>query len=57
VLGRRVARSLPEDRRRRRADAGTNVRLLHHMSAAADHPVSLGFPEGEYLKGLLCQLV
>jgi len=39
------------------ADAGVNVRLLHHMSAAADHPVSLGFPEGEYLKGLLCQAV
>ena len=39
------------------ADAGASVRLLHHMGAAADHPVSLAFPEGEYLKGLLCQVV
>lgn len=24
-----------------------------HMSASADHPVALNFPEGAYLKGLL----
>lgn len=37
-------------------DAGVDARILHHMSAAADHPVSLAFPEGEYLKGLLCEI-
>ena len=37
-------------------NAGVEVRLLHHMSAAADHPVVLAFPEGEYLKGLMCQV-
>jgi 23S rRNA (cytosine1962-C5)-methyltransferase len=36
-------------------DAGVEVRVLDHLSAAADHPVALNFPEGEYLKGLLCQ--
>jgi 23S rRNA (cytosine1962-C5)-methyltransferase len=37
------------------ADAGVDGRILHHMSASADHPVALSFPEGDYLKGLLCQ--
>lgn len=37
------------------SDAGVDVRVLRHLSASADHPVSLAFPEGEYLKGLLCQ--
>jgi 23S rRNA (cytosine1962-C5)-methyltransferase len=36
-------------------DAGVDVRVLRHMSASADHPVVLSFPEGEYLKGLMCQ--
>jgi len=35
------------------ADAGVEARILERFSAAADHPVALGFPEGEYLKGLL----
>jgi 23S rRNA (cytosine1962-C5)-methyltransferase len=34
------------------ADAGRDVQVLHVLSAGADHPVSLGHPEGEYLKGL-----
>ncbi len=38
-------------------DAGADARILHHMGAAADHPVALAFPEGDYLKGLLCQTV
>lgn len=37
-------------------DAGVDARVLHHMTAAADHPVSLAFPEGEYLKGLLLEI-
>jgi 23S rRNA (cytosine1962-C5)-methyltransferase len=35
------------------ADAGADARILERFGAAADHPVALGFPEGEYLKGLL----
>lgn len=35
------------------ADAGVEARILERFGAAADHPVALNFPEGEYLKGLL----
>ncbi len=35
------------------ADAGREARVLRRLTAAADHPVALAFPEGEYLKGLL----
>lgn len=34
-------------------EAGRQVRVLHHMSQPADHPVSLFHPEGGYLKGLV----
>jgi len=34
-------------------DAGVEARILERFGAAADHPVALEFPEGEYLKGLL----
>ena len=34
-------------------DAGRQVRVLHHLSQPADHPVSLFHPEGSYLKGLV----
>jgi len=37
-------------------DAGRTARLVQHLHGAADHPVDLAFPEGEYLKGLLLQL-
>ena len=33
--------------------AGRDVKVLHHLSQPADHPVSLAHPEGEYLKGLV----
>lgn len=33
--------------------AGRNVRVLHHLSQAPDHPVNIFHPEGEYLKGLV----
>jgi len=26
------------------------------MTQAPDHPVALNFPEGEYLKGLVCRV-
>lgn len=37
-------------------DAGVDARIIHRLSAAADHPVGLAVPEGEYLKGLACQV-
>jgi 23S rRNA (cytosine1962-C5)-methyltransferase len=37
-------------------DAGVNARIEAWLHAAPDHPVALNFPEGEYLKGLLCRV-
>jgi 23S rRNA (cytosine1962-C5)-methyltransferase len=37
-------------------DAGRRARIVQHLHGAADHPVDLAFPEGEYLKGLLLQI-
>ncbi len=37
-------------------DAGCEARIVHRMDQAADHPTGLCFPEGYYLKGLLCQV-
>jgi len=37
-------------------DAGRNARILRRLAAPSDHPVALHFPEGEYLKGLLCEV-
>jgi len=34
-------------------DAGADAAVIGRFGAAADHPVALAFPEGEYLKGLL----
>jgi 23S rRNA (cytosine1962-C5)-methyltransferase len=34
-------------------DAAADPRIEARLSASADHPVLLSFPEGEYLKGLL----
>ena len=33
--------------------AGREIKVLHHLSQPADHPVSIYHPEGEYLKGLV----
>ncbi len=33
--------------------AGRPIRVAHHLSQAADHPVSIFHPEGSYLKGLV----
>ncbi|HCC78143.1 MAG: 23S rRNA methyltransferase [Chloroflexi bacterium GWB2_49_20] len=35
-------------------DAGVNAQIVEVLSQAGDHPVSLNFPEGAYLKGLVC---
>jgi 23S rRNA (cytosine1962-C5)-methyltransferase len=37
-------------------DAGRTARIVKRLQGAADHPVDLAFPEGEYLKGLLVQV-
>jgi len=34
-------------------DARADAAVIGHFAASADHPCSLAFPEGEYLKGLL----
>jgi 23S rRNA (cytosine1962-C5)-methyltransferase len=34
-------------------DAGVEAKIVDRFTAAADHPVALEFPEGDYLKGLL----
>ena len=38
------------------ADTGRQGQIVRQLSAAADHPVALTFPEGEYLKGLLLRV-
>ena len=38
------------------ADVGVEARIMHRLSAAPDHPIGLAVPEGEYLKGLACQV-
>lgn len=37
-------------------DAGVDAQILRRLGAAADHPVAINFPEGEYLKGLVCRV-
>ena len=37
-------------------DAGREVYILQRLFQASDHTVSLNFPEGLYLKGLLCKV-
>ena len=37
-------------------DAGVEAQIVAQLSAGADHPVALNFPEGEYLKGLICRV-
>ena len=38
-------------------DAGREVRILHELRQAPDHTEALTFPEGLYLKGLLCRVL
>jgi 23S rRNA (cytosine1962-C5)-methyltransferase len=35
-------------------DAGAEAQIVEHLSQGPDHPVALQFPEGAYLKGLIC---
>lgn len=38
-------------------DAGCDAQLIQKLGQASDHPTRLAFPEGFYLKGLLCQKI
>ncbi len=35
-------------------DASVEAQMIEHLAQGPDHPVSLHFPEGAYLKGLIC---
>ncbi len=37
-------------------DARRAAQIIERLTQAPDHPVSLAFPEGEYLKGLICRV-
>ncbi len=36
-------------------DAGVEAKIVERLWQSPDHPVSLHFPEGDYLKGLVCR--
>ena len=36
-------------------DARTHATILERLTQGPDHPVGLDFPEGAYLKGLICK--
>lgn len=36
-------------------DARRNVQLIERLGPPADHPLAMSFPEGHYLKGLVCR--
>ena len=38
-------------------DAGKQVQFINQFCQPEDHPVRASFPEGEYLKGLLCRVL
>ena len=38
-------------------DAGRSVQILEWLRQPADHPVAITFPEGAYLKGLICRVL
>jgi 23S rRNA (cytosine1962-C5)-methyltransferase len=35
-------------------DAGVEAQIVEHLAQGPDHPIALNFPEGAYLKGLIC---
>lgn len=37
-------------------DAGVDAQILEKLEQGPDHPVALNFPEGHYLKGLICRI-
>lgn len=37
-------------------DSGRNAQMIRRLGQAADHPTALNFPEGSYLKGMVCRI-
>lgn len=37
-------------------DAGVDAQIIERLHQDVDHPVALNFPEGEYLKGIVCRV-
>jgi len=37
-------------------DSGREVRIIKQLTQSSDHPVSTNFPEGLYLKGIICSV-
>ena len=37
-------------------DAGRDAQMIRWLTQAADHPTALNFPEGSYLKGMICRV-
>jgi 23S rRNA (cytosine1962-C5)-methyltransferase len=38
-------------------DADADARIIERLGPGADHPIALNFPEGDYLKGLVCRVL
>jgi len=38
-------------------DSGRDVKIIKQLTQSSDHPVSTNFPEGLYLKGLICSVM
>ena len=38
-------------------DAGRDAQIVGQLQQGADHPIALTFPEGAYLKGLICRVL
>jgi 23S rRNA (cytosine1962-C5)-methyltransferase len=38
-------------------DAGKDIQIIKHLEQSADHPVATNYPEGFYLKGLVCRVL
>lgn len=37
-------------------DAGRTIKIIARLNQASDHPIIGGYPEGYYLKGLVCEV-
>jgi 23S rRNA (cytosine1962-C5)-methyltransferase len=37
-------------------DAGVTSSIVEKLNQGPDHPIGLNFPEGAYLKGLICKI-
>jgi len=36
-------------------DAKCEAQIIQQLGQASDHPIALNFPEGHYLKGMVCR--